>query len=290
MVLIMSKKISLNIPGKERPNLLSVFHAYLVRKVKEDKERFRTTYVSRHGRRYAYDDYGEEYEEEMEQLRRFYGGCFPRSGGIMWDPLDDEDEDEWDDDDWSEYDDYYVGDDGEIIFPNSGTSQSTSTTTVQDEDPDRTLRPGEYRRSAQDMDDYWNKMSKFNEKGKYKHTKHRGCRGGKKAKVVDINEPYDDNYIDDSGDAPAETTIYFYEDYHDKYSRVEFNTLYDFDEYCKEMGFAVPPYVGEQIAYAPISHCCLNPIAKEQGVLEIMREETYGDMFYEACETNELSS
>jgi hypothetical protein len=290
MVLIMSKRISLNIPGKERPNLLSIFHTYLTRKVKEDKERYRTTYVSRHGRRYAYDDYGDEYEEEMEQLRRFYGGCFPRSSGVLWDPLDPDDEDEWDDEDWSEYDDYYVGDDGEIVFPNSDTSQSNTTPVQDDDDPDRTLRPGEYRRSAQDMDDYWNKMSKFNEKGKYKHTKHRGCRGGKKAKTIDINTPYNENYIDDSGDAPAETTIYFYEDYHDKYSRVEFNTLYDFDEYCKEMGFAVPPYVGEQIAYAPISHCCLNPIAKDHGVLEIMREETYGDMFYEACETNELSN
>ena len=146
------------------------------------------------------------------------------------------------------------------------------------------------------MDDYWNKMSKFNENGKHKHKKHRGCRGGKKAKTIDINEPYNGNFIDclrendDSGDAPDSTIIYFYEDYHDKYSRVEFNTLYDFDEYCKDMGFSVPPYVGEQIAYSPVNHCCLNPIAQERGVLEVMREETYGDMFYEACETNELSS
>ena len=274
----MSKRISLNIPGKERPNLLSTFHSYLIRKVKEERERRVSPY------RY-YDDYGSEYEKGMEQLRRFYGRCFPRSGGIVWNDLDQDDEDEWDDDDWSEYDDYYIGDDGEIIFPNSNTSQSNKL----DDDLDRTLRPGEYRRSAQEMDEYWCKMSKFNEKGKHKHTKHRGSRGGKKAKVVDINEPYSSNFIDD-GDAPDSATIYFYEDYHDKYSRIEFNTLCDFDEYCNEMGYAVPPYVGEQIAYSPVSHCCLNPLAYEHGVLEVMREETYGDMFYEACETNELSS
>lgn len=286
----MSRKFSLNIPGKERPNLLSLFHTYIVRKVKEERESWEKLYRlhrNRH-RSMVYDDYGSEYEEEMEQLRRFYGGAFPRSGGYILNPLDEDDEDEWDDDDfddiYSNYDDYLVGDDGEIIFPNSGVAQSAN------DDPDRTLRPGEYRRSRQDMDDYWNKMSKFNERGKHKHTKHRGSRGRKKAKVVDINQPYNANYIDNDGDALENCSVYFYEDYHDKYSRIEFNNLFEFDQYCNEMGFTVPAYVAEAIAYAPISHCCLSPGAKEQGVLEVMREETYGDMFYEACETSELSN
>ena len=286
----MSRKFSLNIPGKERPNLLSLFHTYIVRKVKEERENWERLYRLRrkHHRSVVYDDYGDEYQEEMEQLRRFYGGAFPRSGGYILNPLDEDDEDEWDDDDYddiyTEYDDYLVGDDGEIIFPSGGVAQSAN------DDPDRTIRPGEYRRSRQDMDDYWSKMSKFNERGKYKHTKHRGSRGSKKAKVIDIKEPYNSNYIDNDGDALQDCNIYFYEDYHDKYSRIEFNNLFEFDEYCKEMGFGVPAYVAESIAYSPISHCCLNPGAKEQGVLEVMREETYGDMFYEACETSELSN
>ena len=268
----MSKKLSLVIPGKERPNLISLFHDYIVRKVQEDKERYKN------GRHIIiYDCYDDEYREEMEQLRRFYGGCFPNSGYSMNDDWDDD----WDDDG---YDDYEVGDDGEIIFPSSGTSQTV------DDDPDRTLRPGEYRRSKKDMDEYWNKMKKFNGDGgkvKHKHRKHRGGKG-KKAKTVDINSPYNSNFIDD-GDALTSNTIYFYEDYHDKYSRVEFESLMEFDEYCNEMGFFVPAYVGEAIAYSAVSHCCLNPLAKEQGILEVMREETYGDMFYEACETSELS-
>jgi hypothetical protein len=139
------------------------------------------------------------------------------------------------------------------------------------------------------MDDYWNKMSKFNERGKHKHTKHRGSRG-KKTKVIDINTPYSSNYIDDTetGDALENCKIYFYEDYHNKYDRIEFNNLFEFDQYCKELGLSVPAYVAEQIAYSPINHCCLNPMAEEEGVLEVMREETYGEMFYEACETSEL--
>lgn len=285
----MSKKISLIVPGKIRPNIIPLFKSWVKRRVEEEKKKWEE-YASAN-RRYGYllyDDYGDEYEEEMEQLRRFYGGCFPRSGGSSFHDLDDDDDDDWDNDNWNEYDDYYVGDDGEIIFPSAGTSQT---------DPDTTLRPGQMHRSVQDMDDYWNKMSKFNEKGKKKHTKHRGKRGKGGAKVIDINEPYNNNFIDylneskdeNSGDALENCKIYFYEDYHDKFDRTEFNSLYEFDQYCKEYGFSVPAYVAEQIAYSPINHCCLNPIAKEQGVLEIMREETYGEMFYEACESSELS-
>ena len=266
----MSKKYSLAIPGKERPNLLSLFNTYIIRKVKEEREKWKNRYSSRSGILYDYYD-DDEYVEEMEQLRRFYGGCFPNSGGCILDPLND---DEWDDDD---YDDYEVGANGEIIFPIN-----------KDTNLEKTLRPGEYHRSAQDMDDYWNKMAKFNQNGKKKHMKHRGNRGGKKAKVIDISEPYNANYIDNDGDALDSCIIYFYEDYHNKYDRIEFNNLYEFDKYCQETGFTVPSYIAEQIAYAPVSHCCLNPIAKEHGELEVMREETYGDMFYEACESNEL--
>ena len=272
----MSKKISLIVPGKVRPNIIPLFKSWVKRRVEEEKKKWED-YTRNHRYGYLlYDDYGDEYEEEMEQLRRFYGGCFPRSGRNSF-LDDDDDDDDWDDEDWNEYDDYYVGDDGEIIFPNAGTSQT---------DPDTTLRPGQMRRSAQDMDDYWNKMSKFNEGGKKKkHRKHRGKKKG--ARVIDISQPYDANYIDD-GDVLENCSIYFYEDYHDKYDRTEFNSLYEFDKYCQEMGFNVPSYIAEAIAYSPVSHCCLSPAAKEQGILEIMREETYGEMFYEACETSEL--
>ena len=228
----MSKKISLNISSKIRPDLSSLFRSWIKRRVSEDNDRRRSVYN-------IYDD--DDYYEEMEQLRRFYGGCFPMSGGI-----------------WDEYDDYYVGDDGEIIFPPK----------KNDPDPETTLRPE-------------------NDGVKKKHRKHRGK---KKAKVVDIGEPYNANYIDDSGDALDDCSIYFYEDYHDKYSKIEFNNLYEFDKYCQEMGFLVPSYVAEEIAYSPVSHCCINPAAKDRGLFNVMREETYGDLFYEACESQELSN
>ena len=232
----MSKKISLDIFGKGRPNILSLFNTWVKRRVIEDNDR----------RRSVYDIYDEDYEEEMETLRRYYGCVFSNS--------------------------FDVDDDGETIFPLKNDGETT-------------LRPGQYKKSADEMDEYWDKMSKFNSNGTKVKKKHRKRH---KAKVIDINEPYNANYIDD--DAPVYCTIYFYEDYHDKYSRIEFNNLFEFDQYCKDNGFNVPAYVSEEIAYSPISHCCLNPLARERGELEIMRQETYGDLYYEACDTSELSN
>lgn len=234
----MSKKFNLSISSNARSDLPSLFKSWVQRRIKEEKEK-----RSYHTRYCLYDDDDDDYYDGMEQLRRFYGDCFPMSSYLN--------------DHWDEYDDYYVGDDGEIIFPPK-----------KDPDLETTLRPED-------------------EGLKKKHRKHRGK---KKAKIVDISEPYYAGHIDNNGDALEDCSIYFYEDYHDKYSKIEFNNLYEFDKYCQEMGFLVPSYVAEEIAYSPVSHCCINPAAKERGSFNIMREETYGDLFYEACESQELSN
>jgi hypothetical protein len=266
----MSNKVSLIISDKERPNLISLFKSYVKRRVKEETEKWEK-YYREHPYR-GYEIYDDDYDEDMARLRRFYG-----MDALVDEYWDEEDDDE-DDTEFSEYN-YEVDDDGTIVFPPQSGNKGSE---------DVTLRPGQYRRSAQDMDDYWNKMAKFNSNGKHKHVKHRGKRGNKHKR--DINEPYNANFIDDADDIISQNTIYFYPDYHDKYERLEFNSLVEFDEYCNEEGFVVPPYVGEILAYSTVSHCCLRPDAKEQGILEVMREDTYGDMFYEACETSELSA
>jgi len=256
----MSKKISLNIGDKNRPNLLFLFRNYIIRKLEEDKKKW-SDYRRKHPcpSYLGFDGYtDEEYYEEMEALRNYYG----HENMVDYYYYDDDD------------DDYIVTSDGVIIFPEGDNKKKGS------EDTYNGLRPGEYHRSAKDMDEYWDKMSKFNSKGKHKHRKH-------KTKVIDIEKPYSAQYIDNNNDDENDFSshiIYFYEDYKDKYSKIEFNNVFEFDKYCEEMGFAVPPYVGEMLSYCSISHCCLNPIAKDRGVLEVMREETYGDMYYEACE------
>lgn len=132
----------------------------------------------------------------------------------------------------------------------------------------------------------------------------RGARGktkhkhSKKRKRFDIDVPYsgfeenpseywgDDEY--DDGDYQSKV-IWFYPDFHYKDDRLEFNSLKAFDKYCAKEGYNVPTYVSSDIIYRYESHCCLNPQAEKEGILEVMAEDSYGNMFYEACDTSELS-
>lgn len=128
-------------------------------------------------------------------------------------------------------------------------------------------------------------------KGKHKHSR----RGKKRGRVIDIDTPYsgyeeNPTEIDDEYDDYdyQEKTIWFYPDYHYKDDRLEFNSLKSFDKYCTKMGYNVPNFVVSELAYLSESHCCLDPQAEKEGVLEIMVEHSYGEMFYEACDVSEL--
>lgn len=133
--------------------------------------------------------------------------------------------------------------------------------------------------------------SKRGKKGKHKRGNKR-----KHSKVIDLDVPYsgyegsptevDDEYDDNDYQSKV---IWFYPDYHYKDDRLEFNSLKSFDKYCSENGYHVPKYVEYDIVYRSESHCCLSPSAEKEGLLEIMSEDSYGDMFYEACDASELS-
>ena len=135
--------------------------------------------------------------------------------------------------------------------------------------------------------EYWKNEEK---KAKRKHRKK-----GKGARIIDISTPYSGDegspreYDDlDSDGINDGKLIYYYPNYRNKEDRLEFNTLKEFDDFCADYGYSVPPYIGEQIAYRRISHTCLNPMAREYGGFEIMAEESYADMMYEAVDVSDL--
>lgn len=166
---------------------------------------------------------------------------------------------------------YFMGgdEDGDVIWPLK---------------PKKGKKGKNGKRTADDVyADYWEREEK---KAKRKHHK-------SKARVIDITTPYSGEEEDPdewgSDGINDGKVIWYYPNYRDKDDRIEFNTLSAFDEFCSDEGFAVPPYVGERIAYRRVSHCCLNPHAREQGMFEIMAEESYADMMYEAIDVTELS-
>lgn len=133
---------------------------------------------------------------------------------------------------------------------------------------------------------------KTRKRGKHKHNKK-----GKKAKIFNISVPYSGDETDlDEYDFDFATEdydsqskeIWFYPDYHCKDDKLEFNSLKEFSDYCESMGYWVDKDVTADISWRYESHCCLKPESEKVGLLEIMSEHTYGEMFYEACEESEL--
>ena len=113
-----------------------------------------------------------------------------------------------------------------------------------------------------------------------------------KSRLFDIDVPYsgydgiDDDYTEDY--EPISKQIWFYPDYHFKEDRLEFNTLSSFKEYCEDMGYFIDNSVIDELNYRYESHCCLNPDSKRLGLLEILSEHSYGEMFYMVCDVSEL--
>jgi hypothetical protein len=162
--------------------------------------------------------------------------------------------------------------------------------------PSKHHEKGNKRDDDKVYEDFWNQLEKH-EKRKHRKSK------GKGAKVVDITKPYsgfdgnddDDveysNYeeLDDDNGIFDGKEIYFYPIYTDKSSRIEFTTLNAFSEFCADNGYSVSAEVGSKIAYNRRMHTCLNPSSREEGIFEIMAEESYATLLYEAIPVKELS-
>lgn len=203
------------------------------------------------GRVITYDGYD---EDDYEDMAAYWDRAFPG----------------WDDD----------LDDGDTVFPILGEAFSLN----KNRKAKHKHKRGKNKRGSEDDSDeyadYWNSLVGKNKKKKkfdidVPYSGYEGC-------PTEIDDEYDDDDYQDK-------VIWFYQDYHDKDDRLEFNSLKAFDKYCTKMGYNVPSYVSADIIYRCESHCCLDPRAEREGVLEVMAEDSYGNMFYEACDVEELS-
>lgn len=214
------------------------------------------TYLERTRKSYSnpYDDMD---DEELMWLMQ-------QQGYVFHDIIDDDYANFYDDDE----------DDANIIWPlKQGVQKS-------------------HKRTAKDIyAEFWGKEER---KNKRKHRK------GRKARVINITEPYDgeeeedvndyeytsyEEMSDDNGVTDGKE-IYYYPDYHDKDSRLEFSTLKAFNDFCDDNGYMIPTHVANQIMFNRVSHTCLHPQSREYGMYEIMAEQSYGGLFYEACDTD----
>lgn len=93
----------------------------------------------------------------------------------------------------------------------------------------------------------------------------------------------DDTYLDNK------VKVYYYPDYHNDDDRVEFSSLIEFDEFCRDEGFQMDNDTLWQLFDGGVSHCCLDPVRRANGELCIICESSYDRLFYEVCQSDELS-
>lgn len=82
--------------------------------------------------------------------------------------------------------------------------------------------------------------------------------------------------------------IWFYPDYHCEDDRMEFNGLLEFSEFCKDEGYQLPLSIYTELDKCGSLHCCLDPFMRSVGRMHITHARSYGEMFYEVCDAEEL--
>lgn len=118
-----------------------------------------------------------------------------------------------------------------------------------------------------------------NKKGKKKKHKHTNKR---KKSVLDYDDDelkcYD-NYV---------KFIYFYDDYHNKSNYLMFSSLKGFCDFCDEMGYSLNDEAIANLIYSSECHCCIKPESFINDTLEVIVRNSYGEMYYDVCEVDEL--
>jgi hypothetical protein len=256
----MSKKIKLKIPNKVKPNLHTLFHLWIDRVAKSRKK--------------SYCANGFYTRDEIRALID--------SGFFSIEDFDD---------------------DADYVFPYSEMNH--------DDDLDAYEEYWKNQERKQRRHNNLDLSYGYEKKGKRKRHKKGKC------KVVDINQPYsgwedypseidvdydgmsyqnDDEeeykkykeaHASDLDERPRyddKLTIWYYPEYMNKYDRLEFNTLKDFDDFCADEGILIPIDVAEEIAFKPISHVCSYVNSRDDYGVAV------GESYYEMLEAAEAYS
>lgn len=246
----MSKKITLSLSDKNRPNLSALFSSYM-------KNRKKTGRLVRFGDMLIDVD-----DEDTAALLDYWDSVFPG-----WDEERPDDE-------------------CEFIFPGKTLNPRGDKKGKRRNDPYK-----EYW-SQEEREERWSRNLMGKSTGKKKHKRHGKSS---RARYVDITEPMvgfigDDDYEYDrlKDDDVVNPKVIFYPDYHNVDDKIAFRTVSEFNDFCEENDYFVPAYIANDLFYRNENHCCLNPVSEKRGILEIIGEGSYGELFYEVCEPDEL--
>ena len=72
--------------------------------------------------------------------------------------------------------------------------------------------------------------------------------------------------------------IYYYEDINDKWGRLSYSSIKEFNDFCAEAGIYMTNETANNLLYNFETHCCLDPLEKEKGNLILVDDTSYGGL------------
>lgn len=181
------------------------------------------------------------------------------------------------------------------------------------------LRPASNKnmRTYHDIEDYWDEYGygeddywdQYYWDEWYPQVKLKGKKKGKKAQrdydvVFPIDQPYDgeedaywkehgynDNESTDDDDLPFDDAprVCFYTDYSDEMSRIDFQTLKEFETFCQDSGYYIYEDAFNKIYEMETLFCCLDPYARAYGNSVLIIGKSYSEMASFALQNEEYS-
>jgi len=157
-------------------------------------------------------------------------------------------------------DDYPGFDDEEVLYERYKGSKSARKLKELNKKLFKRMNKGErksgkkkYNRGSED--DFW----------KHRHSMYHG-----ELDDLDDEDDYEDSY----------KSIKFYDDIENELCFREFESLKDFDDFCRTKGYKVGPVDYNNLVNGTVIHCCLDPISKEYGENEVITDNSYGALYW----------
>jgi len=98
----------------------------------------------------------------------------------------------------------------------------------------------------------------------------------------DEDDEFDaDEYLKHSKDKKS---IYYYPNILDEYSRIEFSTLKEFNDFCDKHGYLMSNKTANDMIKGKVMHCTLDPTDKIVGDFVIVADRSYGGLYYSVCD------
>lgn len=105
----------------------------------------------------------------------------------------------------------------------------------------------------------------------------------------ETDEDDDDEFFSDyTNHSNDKKEIYYYPDIDNRYDFLLFETLKEFNDYCDKTGILLTDDAASDLLYNYETHCCLSPSDREEGLLVLETDRSYGGLQWSVSDDDSL--